>query len=343
MAQIRHNFVHETKKLNIMIGYDNKITCLQDRDGWTRVKIFSYGNVINGRVLVEKRVTLQLDTPMSKCAKIETVDRVYDDDAVATYAEKLIDFYNCRAEQLQREWLSEHREELLRTIIPLWFEREAYRAIDKANARDIRNEARRQYHRGEMGEGEFRSYIRLAQRDDDEDYADGMHRYNDALHKQFTSLNMMDKFSVNMNEACELYGDCVWEDMLRVRHIQGDERREFVHRIYRHMLYFNDLYNLESKESNREDLLDRYDTFVVVGFGELILAAALMCDGQVEAVWARDHAQGRRALRHLVGKETLARVLPKRVYNAVTRTESCLFSELTYEKYRNYLFVEDGI
>ena len=84
-----------------MIGYDNKITSLQGKNGWTRVKIVSNGNVINGKVLVERRVTLQLDTPTSKCAKIETTDRVFDDDAVAMYATELINLYNCRAEQLR--------------------------------------------------------------------------------------------------------------------------------------------------------------------------------------------------------------------------------------------------
>lgn len=137
-----------------MIGYDNKITCLQGKDGWTRVKIVSNGNVINGRVLIERRVTLQLDTPTPKCAKIKTTDRVYD-DCVGTYAAQLIDLYNCRTEQLRNEWLIEHREEFPKSIIPLWFEREAYRAIDEANAQDIRKEARRQLRRGEIDKGQY--------------------------------------------------------------------------------------------------------------------------------------------------------------------------------------------
>ena len=326
-----------------MIGYDNKITCLQGKDGWTRVKIVSNGNVINGRVLVERRVTLQLDTPTLSSAKIETTDRVFDADAVETYAAELINLYNCRVEQLRKEWLTEHREEFLRSIITLWFEREAYRAIDEANAQDIRKEARRQLRRGEIGKGQYNSYIRIAQQDDDDDYADGMHRYNDALHKQFTSLNMKDMFRMSMNEACELFGDSVWEDMLNVRYIQGDERCEYAGRMHGEMLLFNALYDIEPEVNDERELLDKYDTFAFVGFGDIILAAALIRDGEVDVVWARDHAQGRRALRHLVGKETLARVLPKRVYNAVTRTESCEFSALTYEKYRHYLFVEDEI
>lgn len=144
-----------------------------------------------------------------------------------------------------------------------------------------------------------------------------------------------------MDEACEMFGDSVWEDMLNVRYIQGDERREYVGRMYGEMLFFNTLYNMESAVDDERELLDRYDTFAFVGFGNIILAAALIRDGEVEAVWARDHAQGRRALRHLVGKETLARVLPKRVCNAVTRPEYCAFNELTYDKYRRYLFIED--
>lgn len=326
-----------------MIGYDNKITSLQGKDGWTRVKIVSNGNVINGKVLVERRVTLQLDTPTSKCAKIETTDRVFDDDAVAMYATELINLYNCRAEQLRKEWLVEHRDEFLKSIIPLWFEREAYRAIDEANAQDIRKEARRQLRRGEIGWGQYSSYIRIAQQDDDEDYANGIHRYNDAIHKRFTSLNMMDKFSMNIDQACELFGSSLWENTLNVRYVEGDERREYVGRMHCEMLCFNALYDMESEVSEAKELLDRYDTFAFVGFGDIILAAAFIRDGKVEAVWARDNAQGRRALRHLVSKETLARVLPKRVYNAVTRSESCMFNELTYEKYRRYLFIEDEI
>ena len=59
----------------------------------------------------------------------------------------------------------------------------------------------------------------------------------------------------------------------------------------------------------------------VKNFGDIILAAALKKAGKVVAVMTIDDVQGRRALRHLVGAEKLAELLPKRAYNAVMRDE----------------------
>ena len=70
-----------------------------------------------------------------------------------------------------------------------------------------------------------------------------------------------------------------------------------------------------------------YDTITVAGFGDIILAAALKKAGEVVAVMAIDDVQGRRALRHLVGVDKLAEVLPKRAYNAVTRDENLFLDD----------------
>ena len=54
--------------------------------------------------------------------------------------------------------------------------------------------------------------------------------------------------------------------------------------------------------------------------------------GEVVAVMAIDDMQGRRALRHLVGAEKLAEVLPKRAYNAVMRDERLFLDDAVATK-----------
>ena len=58
-----------------------------------------------------------------------------------------------------------------------------------------------------------------------------------------------------------------------------------------------------------------------IGFDGIIVAVALRRNNEVVAVGAIDDVRGRKALRALVGNERLAEILPKRVYQAVTRNE----------------------
>ena len=96
------------------------------------------------------------------------------------------------------------------------------------------------------------------------------------------------------------------------------------------MGYFNSLYSLEPHNPTTQDILGNYDAIITAGFGDIILAAALKKGDGIGAVMAIDDEQGRRALRHLVGEKRLATMLPKRVFNAITRHETPELKDISY-------------
>jgi hypothetical protein len=75
------------------------------------------------------------------------------------------------------------------------------------------------------------------------------------------------------------------------------------------------LYNIELSKIEKGDIVE------TIGFGDKYIAAALYRNGEVVAVGAIDDIRGRKALRVLVGDKRLAELLPKKVYNAITRQE----------------------
>ena len=93
---------------------------------------------------------------------------------------------------------------------------------------------------------------------------------------------------------------------------------------------FSSLYDLDYQLNTMAQMHTECDTISVVGFGDIILAAAMKKAGKTVAVMAIDDVQGRMALRHLVGAERLAEILPKRVYNAVMREEIFVLGEAKF-------------
>jgi hypothetical protein len=63
------------------------------------------------------------------------------------------------------------------------------------------------------------------------------------------------------------------------------------------------------------------DVVETIGFGGEIIAVTLRRNNYVVGVGAIDDVRGRRALRVLVGDNRLVELLPRKVYNAVTRQE----------------------
>ena len=90
------------------------------------------------------------------------------------------------------------------------------------------------------------------------------------------------------------------------------------------------MYNLEPYTIKREEMLAQYDSILTAKFGDIPLAAALKNRGKICAIMAIDDEYGRRALRHLVGEKALAELLPKRVFNAIVRSDELALHDITY-------------
>ena len=109
---------------------------------------------------------------------------------------------------------------------------------------------------------------------------------------------------------------CQAEDISRMNEVAVSRFRDFAF-----------LYDMPLPEFESGDIVEG------IGFGRVMLAAALRRNNEVVAVGAIDDVRGRKALRALVGNERLAEILPKRVYQAVTRHEQfCLQGSLFYSK-----------
>lgn len=137
-------------------------------------------------------------------------------------------------------------------------------------------------------------------------------------------------FNLSRYELNELFDRKWWETSLQINEYRDKNRLDVLSKVKLKMGYFNSLYSLEPHNPTTQDILGNYDAIITAGFGDIILAAALKKGDGIGAVMAIDDEQGRRALRHLVGEKRLATMLPKRVFNAITRHETPELKDISY-------------
>ena len=131
----------------------------------------------------------------------------------------------------------------------------------------------------------------------------------------------------NYNDACQLFGEDIWVQSLECRVCKAKDDSKMNEVAINRFRDFASLYNMPLPEFESGDIVEG------IGFGRVMLAVALRRNNEVVAVGAIDDVRGRKALRALVGNERLAEILPKRVYQAVTRHEQfCLQGSLFYSR-----------
>ena len=140
-------------------------------------------------------------------------------------------------------------------------------------------------------------------------------------------LDVEEGFRLSQHDLRDISGRNAWEQALQIRDVEFGAPTSTLVTIQRGFRNFNSLYGFAPEHLTMAHLRAECDTITVAGFGDIILAAALKKAGKVVAVMAIDDVQGRRALRHLVGAERLAEVLPKRAYNAVMRDERLFLAD----------------
>ena len=254
---------------------------------------------------------------------------IYDDRS--SYTDALIYIYKREQQRVaEQQFIADNRAALQQTILPLWFKREAFVAANRASVEDSRKRARRDVRCGKCDKTTYNNYISILRTDSDEDFADWLRIYNREIYEALESLGVKHRFHLSLAAAERLFGRSIWEDMLQVRTISGDERKRNIVKLTHCLNNFNALYDTAVERLSCDAVLERYDTIVLAGFDSITLAAAFYNNGELCAVMALDTAQGRRALRHLVPSESLAALLPKRVYNAVTRDEFFAFDGVEY-------------
>lgn len=308
----------------------------RNEDAWTRVMTVVDGEVVCGEMLVERRVTVRLEPPVRETMTIESVVSDGEISEFTRYAEELLSVHYKRREQRRMAFIRKNIDTMRDKILPLWFEREAVSALYYAEIEDVHKSLRRKLRNGDKTQREYNELYNGVKIDSRAEYHRDLRWYDNELNRELMALRVEDGFHIDIFDAREIFGQSVWEDCLQVRHLTGDARQTIIMQIARGFRCFNRLYNIEPKSFNVDDILANYDTISVIGFGDIVLAAALRKGDDVVTIMARDNVQGRLALRHLVSDELLARLLPKRVYNAVTREEQNPIAEVRFSRPRRY-------
>ena len=314
-----------------MFGLHRKsISTKRIGEGWRKLKVESGGTRLEGAFKTKQQIIVELTYPFIETITIETTEPFADSDDLACFAEELALVVDHRRKVRRKQKLVDNKELLRTKILPLWFEREAFIARNRAEKEDIRKQARRELNAGKMEINEYNDLVRaLRGRCDDDDFIDGLAEYNRRLTIALGALDVEKGFRLSQHDLRDISGRNGWEHSLQIRDVELDTLNSTLVTIQRGFQNFNRLYGLEPQCFTPTQMQTECDTITVVGFGDIALAAALKKAGEVVAVMAIDDVQGRRALRHLVGAEKLAEVLPKRAYNAVMRDEN--------------LFLEDAI
>ena len=312
-----------------MFGLHRKsITTKRIGEGWRKLKVERGGTHLEGAFKTKQQITVELTFPFIETITIEATEPFADSDDLASFAEELALVVDHRRKVRRKQKLVENKELLRTKILPLWLEREAFIARNRAEKEDIRKQARRELNAGKMELNEYNDLVRaLRGCCDDDDFIDGLADYNRRLTFALGALDVEKGFRLSQHDLRDVLGRNAWEQVLQIRTLDKDATNSVLHTVARGFENFNHLYNLEPKRITFSQLRNDYDTITVVGFGDIILAATLKKAGEVVAVMAIDDVQGRRALRHLVGADKLAEVLPKRAYNAVTRDENLFLDD----------------
>ena len=317
------------KNDTIMFGLHRKsITTKRVGECWRKLKVERGGTHLEGAFKTKQQITVELTFPFIETITIETTEPFADSDDLASFAEELALVVEHRRKVRRKQKLVDNKELLRAKILPIWFEREAFIARNNAEKEDIRKQAKRELNAGKMELKEYNGLVRaLRGRCDDDDFIDGLADYNRRLTIALGALDAEKGFRLSQHDLRDVLGRNAWEQVLQIRTLDKDATSSVLHTVARGFENFNHHYNLEPKRITFSQLRNDYDTITVAGFGDIILAAALKKDGEVVTVMAIDDVQGRRALRHLVGADKLAEVLPKRAYNAVTRDENLFLDD----------------
>ena len=309
-----------------MFGLHRKsISTKRIGEGWRKLKVERGGTHLEGVFKTKQQIIVELTFPFIETITIETTEPFADSDDLASFAEQLALVVDHRRKVRRKQKLMDNKELLRTKILPLWFEREAFIARNRAEKEDIRKHAKRELNAGKMELNEYNDLVRaLRGRCDDDDFIDELANYNRRLTFALGALDVEKGFRLSQHDLRDIFGRDCWGQSLQIREVECGELNSSLVTIQRGFQNFSSLYGLDYQLSTMTQVHAECDTISVAGFGDIVLAAALKKAGEVVAVMAIDDVQGRRALRHLVGAEKLAEVLPKRAYNAVMRDE-CLF------------------
>lgn len=223
--------------------------------------------------------------------------------------------YKQELEIRRRQRYLERNKEKIAELLPMWFEYDAligyFDATERIGIRAITRQARR----GDISVKEANKELSLIRNHLHKDREREKYDFTKDMNRSLRVMGLQN-LEFDYGDACRLFGEKVWEQHLERTQSRVTDVAE-IDDVAMHL--FNDfsfLYNITIPEFKVGDVVE------TIGFGRVMIAVALCRKGEIVCVGAMDDVRGRRALRKLVGDKRLAEVLPKKIYNAVTRHES---------------------
>ena len=316
----------------MVLGNRINVTQRAGADGWDRVEVKSGDRSIACSYQIKQQITIKLGAPYNDTITIETSEPISDKGDIAQFAKDMLYAAELRHETNRKQKIAGNKEFFRSKILPLWFEREAYKARSRAEEQDMRKEARRDLNRGVMDLKAYNDLIRaLNSNVQDDDYIDEIIAYNRRLSNGLDKVGVGADFHFSYCDIERLIGKNIWAESLQIKEHSGEAiDTRLLNTVRCGLENFNRLYNLELQHLTFDQMRARYDHITTAGFGEIVLAAAFYKDGNLCAVMAIDDCHGRCALSHLVGGYALAEVLPKMAYNAVVRDDRVILEGVEY-------------
>lgn len=243
------------------------------------------------------------------------VNVVIEDVSYTPEALALKKIYKQELEIRRRQRYLVGNKEKIAELLPMWFEYDAligyFDATERIGIRAITRLARR----GDISAKEANKELSLIRNHLHKDREREKYDFTKDMNRSLRVTGLQN-LEFDYGDACRLFGEKVWEHHLERTQSRVTDVAE-IDDVAMHL--FNDfsfLYNIAIPEFKVGDVVE------TIGFGRVMIAVALCRNGEIVCVGAMDDVRGRRALRKLVGDKRLAEILPKKIYNAVTRHES---------------------
>ena len=236
------------------------------------------------------------------------------DDGEPFGAKALRKIYRGVLKERRRGQYLQRNKAKIAEVLPIWFANDAQIGFFDASERTARRDYTRQAQRGEISANDINKHLAPVRAMMELNRKATMRQHEQDIDIALR-LRDLQALEFNYNDACQLFGNDIWVRLLERRVCNAKDSSKISEVAIIRFRDFAFLYNTPLPEFESGDIVEG------VGFGRVILAAALRRNNEVVAVGAIDDVRGRRALRALVGNERLAEILPKRVYQAVTRHE----------------------
>ena len=211
----------------------------------------------------------------------------------------------------RRQCYLERNKQKIARLLPILFEYDARVGYADAVERMERRRVVRKARKGVISAKEINKSLEYTRREIDLCRQLITHEHTCRVNRELRNCGLQN-LEFNYGDACRLFGDDIWERLLERTEHTADVIDDGLKCLFENFAF---LYNMDLPKFEIDDVVE------TIGFGGEIIAVALCRNNYVVGVGAIDDVRGRRALRALVGDNCLVELLPRKVYNAITRQE----------------------